>query len=615
MTTHTNDCADCDFRLGVVPRRKNRDGTRAVAPARFAYPRYIGDDRGTTFTADYVTDKQYPWEATKPAGFIPEVESTLSYVDGSYPLINEHQVALGESTCSARLVNIPIFDGGKALFDISDLARVALERARTAREAIRIMGQLGEQYGYYGAEWKGPDAYGEAGESLTVADGKEVWIFHMLPDDTGAGAVWAAQRVPDGHVAVVANEFIIKEIDLDDPENFMASANVHEVAIRNKFWDPKSGKPFNFRKSYMYSAFHVHQEYADRRNWRVLSMVAPSRHFTSNMTLDDLPFSVKPDKKLTVHEVFRINRDHYEGTAFDLTKGLAAGPFGNPNRYDPSYMSGAPINLLLAGNFERAISIHRTAYSTVTQSRAWLPDPVGGKVWFGNSQPHATCYIPVYGAATEVAKELTRGSLYKWDPQSAWWAFSAVGNWMERAYMWISQDVRFAQYEQETQLLKEAAAIESEAAKVFESDPAKAVEMVTKYGVDAGSRVVKTWYDLFFLLVAKYKDGARIDDFHSERFEPTPLFYPFTWLYHAGYWAHSDIKPDPAIVPRSAVETVPLAAEDAAAASSSSTASTSAGFSVGFAAVSVLALSAVFGLGVVVGKKSAKGNKMEYSDI
>lgn len=625
MTTHTNDCADCDFRIGVVPGGKTKRAQRPVAPARFVYPRYIGDDRGPTFLPENVFDKQFPWPATKPAGFIPEAEHRYSYVDGSYALINEHQVGFGESTCSARLVNVPIFDGGKALFDISDLSRIALERAKTAREAIQIMGALGEKYGYYGAEWKGPDAYGEAGESLTVADPKEVWIFHMLPDDTGAGAIWAAQRVPDGHVAVVANEFVIKEINLDDTENFMASSNVHSVAIRNKFWDPSQG-PFNFRKTYMYSPFHVHQEYADRRNWRVFSLIAPSKGFTPNMTLDDLPFSVAPDHKLSVRDVFRLNRDHYEGTQFDLTKGVAAGPFGNPNRYDGGWASGVPIDLLIAGNFERAISIHRTAYSTVTQSRSWLPNVVGGKVWFGNAQPHATCYTPVYGAALDVAPEFQRGSLYKWDGLSSWWGASAVGNWMEKSYMHISEDVRYEQYVHEINLLKEAASFEAEVALIAAQDPVNARNRVTQYTVEVGKRLSKEWYDLFYFLVAKYKDGARIEDFHSEVFEANPLFYPFDWLKHTNYWENANVTL-PESVPEAAVKVTPMtpstleklpgvvaAAESTAApARAAAPAHLENNGGVAHMAVGALVLAGVYAFGIFTGRRMVA--KHDYTSL
>jgi dipeptidase len=154
----------------------------------------MGYDRGETLKPSTVDLTIYPWTLTKPIGHIPQVHKTYSYIDGNYPIMNEKQVAFGESTCAGRLIATPIDHNGTALFDISEVSRVAMERATSAREAIQIMGQLTEQYGYYGAEWDDKYAHGEAGEALTVTDKNEAWVFHIIPDDTGKSSVWAAQR-------------------------------------------------------------------------------------------------------------------------------------------------------------------------------------------------------------------------------------------------------------------------------------------------------------------------------------------------------------------------------------------------------------------------------------
>jgi len=537
MTTHTDDCADCDFRVALIKgKRFARHSKRPVAPVRFAYPRYLGYDRGDVFTPERLTDKQFDWKLTQPIGHIPQVEETYTYLDGSYALVNEHQVAFGESTCSARLINKPVQDGGKALFDISELSRVAAERAKTAREAIRIMGDLAVEYGYYGAEWTGPGMYGEAGETLTVSDREEAWVFHILPDGTDASAVWVAQRVPDDHIAVVANEFIIGELDLKNKDYFMASKNVYEVAKKNKFWNPEEG-PFNFRKAYSEPAFHTHRTYSDRRNWRVMDLVAPSLRLPSNSSLDTLPFSVKPDALLSPQQIMAINRDHYEGTEFDLTRGLAAGPFGNPNRYDGGLASGVPGRYLSDGNFERAISIHRTVYSTVTQSRGKLPDQVGAMVWFGNAQPHATCFVPFYPFSNRVAPSYEEGSLYKYRRESAWWAFGTVGNYMEKSYVHMSVDVKKAQTEQEDAMIARREKVEKEVVEMLENgEYDRARHTLSEFSVDVAENAVQVWKDLFEHLLAKYNDGGRIDDFHAETFKTNALFYPLEWLKAVGYF-------------------------------------------------------------------------------
>lgn len=182
-----------------------------------------------------------------------------------YAIMNEHQVAIGESTCAAKLWSAPVgfkseLITGQALFEANELSQIALERSRTAREAIQTMGDLAFKYGFYGSEWDvgrfetiKPGigiayAQGEAGEALTVADPNEAWMFHIMPDDTGASAIWVAQRLPDDHIAVVANQFVIKEVD-PDSEDFMYSSNLWSVAEKHGWWNPSMGK-LHFLKTY-----------------------------------------------------------------------------------------------------------------------------------------------------------------------------------------------------------------------------------------------------------------------------------------------------------------------------------------------------------------------------
>ena len=167
MTTHTNDCKDCDFRLSLVPSFPASSSHHPIAPSRFSYPRYVGPDRGRTLLPRYVDTRPYPWTATVPVGWLPSSPSSprsFAYIDGDYAIQNEWGVSIGESTCAARLVSAPVYANGSALFDVSELTRVAMQRSRTAEEAVMVMGRLAEQFGYYGAEWVGDYARGEAGE-------------------------------------------------------------------------------------------------------------------------------------------------------------------------------------------------------------------------------------------------------------------------------------------------------------------------------------------------------------------------------------------------------------------------------------------------------------------
>ena len=202
-----------------VPAADHAPGsTRAIIGGRAQYPRYVGSDRGSPYSLSALAKGLYDWKETVAVGKIPEVEHTYAYLDGDYGIQNEYQLSMGESTCSAMLHAVPTFDGGDALLEMSELSRIAMERCRTARCAVQLMGDLAIEYGFYGAVWTGDmmTVLGEAGEAMTVTDKEESWMFHILSDDTGASAVWVAQRVPEGHITAVANGFVIKEVKRGD---------------------------------------------------------------------------------------------------------------------------------------------------------------------------------------------------------------------------------------------------------------------------------------------------------------------------------------------------------------------------------------------------------------
>jgi dipeptidase len=183
-----------------------------------------------------------------------------------------------------------------------------------------------------------------------------------------------------------------------------------------------------------------------RRQWRVLSKAAPSLKLSGDFGSDNwgisLPFSVKVDKKLSVQDVMSLNRDHYEGTPYDLTKGLAAGPYGDPNRYDVAPVDGMTMQQAIGGSYERAISMYRTSYSVIAQARSHLPNQVGGRVWFAPSTPANAAYVPLYVTATTIPKPYTTGSLFRYESDVAFWKFNSVGNYAARWYSFAMVDVR-----------------------------------------------------------------------------------------------------------------------------------------------------------------------------
>lgn len=226
------------------------------------------------------------------------------------------------------------------------------------------MGDLAMKYGFYSADWdvsaSGLDAVlGEGGEALTVTDPDEAWVFHISPDPSGAKAVWVAQRVPDDHIAVVANAFVIKEVDPKNKKDFLYSDNLWAVAEEMGWWTPESKKLLHFTKTYAPESYRP--DYSNRRVWRVLSLAAPSANlsaFTDPLGMS-YPFSVKVDSKLSAEDLMQFQRDHFEGTEFSLTEGLAAGPYGNPNRFDAGPVGDMTAADTFEGEFPRAISLFR----------------------------------------------------------------------------------------------------------------------------------------------------------------------------------------------------------------------------------------------------------------
>lgn len=447
-------------------------------------------------------------------GEIPQVEHTYAYTNASYSFQNEMQVGMGESTIGGRS-EMRNADGW---FDIVELERIALERASTAREAVKTMGTLAEEYGYY-----------IGGECITVIDPNEAWVFEIFgpgplwkPGSNRPGCVWVAQRVPDGEIFVCANRSRIGEIDLDDTDNFMSSSNIFSLAEEMGFWDKNSGKPFKVYETYGDKAYST---YNARREWRVLDMVAPSLELDPWMAR--YPFSVKPDNKITAQDIMTIHRDYYQGTEFDLSKGLAAGPFGTPNRYPTS---GAQNPEGSAG-WERAISLFRTNFATVVVARKDMPDWIGGLTWFAYDAPHSSCYFPIYCGITELPESFTKGmrggSYDVFSRESAWWAFNFVSNWADLKFSYMIEDIKAVRDPLEAEFFAVQPSIEKTALELYQKDPGLARTFLTTYSNSCATRVVDAYWKLASQLVGRYSDGYVYGDYE---YKVDTVGYPDEWL-------------------------------------------------------------------------------------
>ena len=509
MTTHTADCSICDWTWRHVPAADHEPGS-----TRKIY--YIDQIR------TWPPETGGKWEMYKEdyTGIeIPQVPRTYAYHHGAFGYMNEHQLAIGESTigCRRKMRN----PTPSAKIDITTLTLIVMERCRTAREAIRTMGKLAEEYGY---------GYHDSGEMLAVADSDEVWIFEVMPvgplwtpKSGKPGAVWCAQRVPDDHVSVCPNESRIGEIDLDRPDYFMASPNVISYAVENGFYDPKSGKPFNWKKTYSPSEYSATSSGGTRaRLWHFFDLVAPSRNFSPDTPNMEFPLSVKPDKKLSLQDVIDITRDKYQGTPLDPAEGLRGGPFSNPN-YHPRPVKADDKTY----NTPRTISVNRAEYTTVTQSRNWLPDAIGGIVWLAFGAQDTACYMPLYAGITEIPHSFSIGDHWVFNRESARWAFDYVDFHTLVAYFHAIRDVQKAQHKWEKTAIERVPSIDISAKELYTQDPKLAVRFLTDYCLNNANKVIEAWWELGDQLLVKYNHLSIYDTQNRKR---SNLPYPEWWV-------------------------------------------------------------------------------------
>ena len=485
MTTHTCDCGVCDWTWRHVSAADHEEGAK----------------RKIYHINQYVTwppDEGLKWERIKDndTGIeIPQPAHTYAYHHGMFGYMNENQVAIGESTigCQRKLRN----PTPSATFDITSLTLMAMERSQTAREAIKIMGALAEEFGY---------GFNDAGEMLAVADPDEVWIFEIMPagplwtpKSNKPGAVWCAQRVPDDHVSVTPNESRIGEIDIKNSDYFLASPNVISLAVEMGFYDPDSGDPFNWKKAYAPVEGSAASSGAGRgRLWRFLQLLAPSQNFKAETPNMDLPFSVKPDKKIAVEDVFAITRDKYQGNSYDPAVGIKGGPFANPNYFKSFSVDG--------NNYRgpRCICVNNVEYTTVTQCRDWLPDPIGGIVWLSFGAQDTACYMPLYAGITAVPQSFMVGDHYVFSRDSARWAFDYVDFHTQVAYSLAMEDVIKARDKWEKTAVERTQVIDEFAHQLYKKDEGQARDFLTDYCLTNADRVVKAWWDLGDFLLVKF---------------------------------------------------------------------------------------------------------------
>ena len=428
----------------------------------------------------------YEWDTGKYLGQIKQAPQTFNVIGN----INEHQVAIGETTFGGRNEQIDT----TGIMDYGSLMYIALQRSRNAREAIKVITGLVAEYGYY-----------SSGESMSIADPNEVWILEIIGKGAGnKGAVWVAQRLPDDCISAHANQARITTIPFNDKENCMYSPDVVSFAREKGYFTGKDSE-FSFSDVYNpldYSGLRI----CEARVWSFFKNVNKEMEnyitYVKGETKERMPLWVKPDRKLSVNDLKAFMRDQYEGTEFDMTKGVAAGTFGSKLRHSPLTFKVDDVEY----GHERPIATQQTGFSFVAQLRSWMPDYVGGILWFGMDDAASTVYVPIFCSTNKVpwCFNEKNGSLLDYSPTSAFWTFNLVSNFAYGKYMPMMQDIKKKQKELETAFEKELPELE---AKVTAMPEIQARNYLTDYSVNASEATNSAWRQLSEFLLVKFLDG------------------------------------------------------------------------------------------------------------
>lgn len=421
----------------------------------------------------------------REVGEIPQVAHTYAYLNTAYPCFNEKQLAIGETTFGGP----DTLRNNDGMFWIEELERVALQRCDNAQDAISVIAELVEKYGY-----------GDSGEAITIADTKEVWLMEIMgegPDKVGG--IWAAQRVPDGEVGVSANIPRIKYLNRKDEKNFRCSDNVEEVAIKCGLWDGEGD--FIWYKAF--GSSYTQGKNFREREWYILNELAPSL----NLKIDDdeMPFSVKPEQKVDVRDVMRLFRANYEGTPIDQIANLKVVTRNGDTIVSPTanpWMSGTErsvYNMLKPGTieFKRGVAMSWCSYSFVAQLRGWMPDEIGGLLWLSVENPGQSPRIPVYSGCTQMPKCFNRCGHGGYNEDAALWRYRKANklsqvNWGSCKDLMYSNILRY-----EDKAMTELPELEKRVEKLLKKgERDEAINALNQYTADFEAATANTWKEM-----------------------------------------------------------------------------------------------------------------------
>lgn len=429
------------------------------------------------------------WDTGKPLGRIPQVRETYNVVGN----MNEHQLTIAETTFGGR----EELQDTTGIMDYGSLIYVTLQRAKTAREAIKVMTNLVKEYGYY-----------SSGESFSIADPNEIWIMEMIgKGPRNKGAVWVAVRIPDDCVASHANQARIRKFPLNDRDNCLYSPDVISFA-REKGYFNGLNKDFSFAEAYAPLDFGA-LRFCEARVWSFYRMMNPEMDkyisYIKGESKDPMPLYIKPSKKVALADVIQGMRDHYEGTPLDMTQDPGAGPYKVPYRWRPMTYKVDGQEYLN----ERAIATQQTGFTFVSQMRSWLPDPVGGVLWFGTDDAALCVYTPMYCSITKVPEcySESNGSMLDFSWTSAFWVYNWVSNMVYDKWNLMYPDLKALQSKMESSFMQMEPAIDKAAVELYEKNPKEAIAFLTEYSDMQAEQATRKWKQFGEFLLVKFIDG------------------------------------------------------------------------------------------------------------
>ena len=491
----------------LFTRGSTADGSTMITYAADSHVRY-GELRYCP-AADHAKGemlKIYDYGSRKYRLSIQQPSHTYSVVG----FINEHQLAIGETTWGGRE---ELSHGNAEGIDYGNLIYVALQRARNCREAIKVMDELVQEYGY-----------GSGGESFSLCDPNEVWIYEIQSKGKEKGAVWVARRVPEGFVCGHANQARITTFPWErkgssknvSNKNLAKLFNAEVECVyssdvasfaRKNGWFAGNDADFSFADTYNPLTFDG-ARFCDARVYAMFNRVAPDMkryeaYAMGNIRAERLPLWIQPDHKIDVLEVMALMRDHFEGTPMDMSDDPGAGPWHCPYRWRPMTWEVDGQKYI----HERATSTQQTGFSFVAQCRSWLPDKVGGILWFGVDDTYSTCYCPMYCGVTQipVCFEAGNGSMTQYSETAAFWLFNRVSNFAYLRYDAMIKDIRKVQGELESGFVKEVARCDGRLDAV-QNEGRVTAELNRTCNLWA-DQMMKRWTELDHLLLMKYIDG------------------------------------------------------------------------------------------------------------